>query len=811
METLFQDVRYAVRTFSKNPGFTVVALIALALGIGANTAVFTIVNAVLLRPLPYPRAERVVAVHNVWEEGGFGVSERERLLYGAEKEIFAEFATFWYGSVILTGSGEAERLPVGVVDVSLLPLLGVTPGLGRNFVPEEAVPGQDDAAVLSHALWQRRFGGDPGVVGRSIVLDGSSYTVVGVLPAEFRLPRDFTSPPTQLLVPLAPDPTPDPQNIHYMDALASLAPGVRLEEARAAMRTVAERVKAEIGTLPESYTVELMPLREEIVGDIRPALFILLGAVALVLLIACGNVANLLLARAEMRGREVATRAALGAARGRLFRQLLTESLLLAGIGGGLGLLIAIWGSEALLRLSPANLPRIDEVGPDLRVLLFTAAVSMLTGVIFGILPAMRGARGDLQAVLREADRGSGVSGRAGARRTLVIAEVALAVTLAIGAGLMIRSFANLYDVERGFDPERVLTFRLSLPSTEYGDKRSARRYYDRLLDRLRARPGVAAAGATNQLPLNSDPGDWGVIIEGRPPVGPDEPNPNADWSVVTDGFFASMGIPLVAGRRFGPEDRADRTPVVVINEAMARAYWPGESPVGQRFRFTADVDSVYRTIVGVVANVRHMSLDSEPRRQMFLPHSQFPATASWPVSDMSVTLRATGDPAALGALVRREVRAVDPAVPVAMMRTMNDVLATSTSARRMYVLLFGIFAGLALALVTVGVYGVVAYSVARRTREVGIRMAVGADASDVLTLVIREGLRLTVVGLAIGLGAAFLLARLIETLLFRVGAGDPLTYLVVAGLILAVALLANWLPALRATRIDPMQTLRVE
>ncbi len=512
-----------------------------------------------------------------------------------------------------------------------------------------------------------------------------------------------------------------------------------------------------------------------------------------------------------MRGREVATRAALGAARGRLLRQLLTESLLLAGIGGAIGLLIAIWGGEALLRLSPSNLPRIDEVGPDLRVLAFTAGVSVLTGIVFGILPAIRGARGDLQAVLREADRGSTVSGRARARRALVVAEVALAVTLAIGAGLMIRSFANLHDVERGFDPERVLTFRTSLPSPDYGDKESARRYYDRLLDRLRAQPGVVAAGATNQLPLNSDPGDWGIIIEGRPPVLPDEPHPNADWSVVTDGFFDSMGIPLVAGRRFGPEDRADASPVVIINEAMARVYWPGESALGRRFRFTTDIDTVYRTIIGIVANVRHMSLDAEPRRQMFLPHSQFPATASWPVGGMSVTLRATGDPAALGAVVRREVRALDPDVPVAMMRTMNDVLATSTSVRRMYMLLFGVFAGLALVLVTVGVYGVVAYSVARRTRELGIRMAVGADASRVLTLVIREGLRLTIIGLSVGLAAAFLLARLVERLLFRVDATDPATYAAVAVLVLAVALLANWLPALRATRIDPMQALRVE
>ncbi len=811
MERLVQDLSYAARTLRKNPGFTAVALLTLALGIGANSAIFSVVNGVVLRPLPYTEADRVVMVWNTWTEGNLGLSELEYAEYRTHGELFNGVAAFAFEHINITGDGEAERVQFIAATANLLSVLGVRAVIGRNFTEEEDVPGNDDVVLLSHGLWQRRYGGDLSIVGKTIRLNEIAYTIVGVAPPGFRAPLDFTGQRAELILPLALDPTPDPRNFHNFQGVARLRAGVSVAEARAGMAAVAARLKTEISTLPESFSATVLPVRKQIVGDVQPVLLILLAAVGLVLLIACANVANLTLARSHSRQRELAIRAALGADRRRLLRQLFTESALLAVLGGVLSLPLAVWGVPGLLQLAPPDLPRVDEIGLDARVLLFTGVVSIIAGILFGLIPALSASRERVQDALKEGAFGSTAGGRSGLRRALVIAELALAVMLAVGAGLMTKSVFKLLAVDAGFEPERVLTMQLSPPLAKYPDKQTVRSFYSQLLARVEALPGAVGAGAIRDLPLASRPSDWGIRIKGRGPDGMGERGVNPDWFVVTEGYFESMGIPIRAGRFFDAADDDRGSMAVIINETLARQQWPNESPIGAQFRMSADIDTVWRTVVGVAGDVRHRRLGLEQRPAMYLPHAQFPSTADFVIRSMSLVVRTSTDPLAMTGAVRREVRTLDSDLPVTLVRSMEQVLETSTSVERLQGLLFSAFAAIALLLVSVGIYGVISYSVTQRTRELGVRIALGASTIRVLRYVMNEGVLLTTAGIALGVVGALALSRLLSSLLFGVSASDPVVFIAVPAFLFTVALIATYIPALRATRLDPMIALRHE
>ena len=812
MDSLLQDIRHGLRGLVTHPGFTAATVLTLALGIGANSAIFSVVNGVLLRALPYRDADRLVTLTGGDVDGTFGVSDLERVAYRDQPGIFERFGTYTSGSVNLTGAGNAERLAAAFMDADLLPLLGVSPLIGRNFTPEEDTRDRADVALLSHQLWQRRFAGSDAVLGQGLTIDGRAVTVIGVMPPDFRLPTDFTGVRNNIYFPLASPATPDPRNFHYMQAAGRLADGTTVEGARAQLALVSARLREEIGTLPPTFQARIVPIRDDVLGDVRPALLILLSAVGLVLLIASVNVANLLLARSEERMLEMSVRAALGAGRGRLLRQLFTESWILALIAGALGLGIASVALDVLVSLSPPNLPRVDEIGLDPRVLAFTAGVSLVAGLLFGAAPALGVGDAELQSALRAGGRGGTGGGRRHLRSLLVVGEMALAVMLAVGGGLLVRSFIALQAVDSGMDTERVLTMNLALPSARYGDKVAARAFYRDLLDRLRALPGVEAVGATRNLPMSSNTGDWGIRVEGRE----EERLPSGrrlwgDWFVVTTDYFTAMGIALADGRLFAAADDAEAPPVVLINEELARRYFPDGDPLGQRFRMSADIDEIYRTIVGVVGDVKQRGLDAETRPEFYLPHAQFPATQTFPVGAMTLVAKTAGDPLTLAAAFRGEARQLDPDVPVAGVRSMAQVVERSTSVRRLNVMLFGAFGLIGLLLVAVGVYGVMAYTVAQRTRELGVRMALGAGPAQVMRLVIGEGMVLSLAGVGIGIAGALALSRVLAGMLFGVGTHDPMTFVAIPIILTVVALAACYLPARRATRVDPMVALRAE
>jgi putative ABC transport system permease protein len=809
MTSVFQDLRFALRQFARYPGFTVVAAVTLALGIGASTAVFSVVNGVLLRPLPYADEESVVKVWNTYEEGTLGLSENELLEY-RELDVFSNVAAYTFGSLNLTGEGDAERVPAVFGNASLLRVLGVAPISGRHIAPEEDTESAELVVLLSRGLWERRYASDPGIVGSAILLNARPRTVIGILPDGFRVPGGFGGAPPAILAPLALTREPDPRNLHYLHAVARLNTGVTPAQASAALAPAASRLKERLGTLPETFSAKVVPVRDEIVGDVRPALLILLSAVALVLLIACVNVANLLLARGDARQREMAVRVSLGAGRSRLLRQLGTEAFVLASLGGIAGLLIGLLGSRALIAMSPPGLPRLEGIGVDARVLAFSLMATVGTAVLVGLLPALRASREDAGDALRGA-RGS-TSGRSQmrTRRGLVTLQVALATMLAIGAGLLARSFIELRAVDPGFQPGQVLTLQLSLPSAKYEDAPAARRFYEELFGRIESIPGVEEVGATRALPLTGNVGDWGVRIRGRGPDGLGERGPAPDWIVATDGYFEAMRIPLVAGRFFEQRDRDASQQVVVISDGMAKRHWPDGNALGGQLRMTTNIDTLWRTVVGIVGDVHQVALNTEPREAMYLPHAQFPSTTGdLVIRQLSLTVRASGEPARLAGAVREEVRAIDADVPISGLQTMVEVTRAATAPERFQGLVFGLFALIALLLVVVGVYGVTAYLVARRARELGVRMALGATPDQVRRLVLGEGLTMTALGLAGGVMAAWALARSLSGLLFGISVRDPFTFAFVPLFISVVALLSALIPAARASRVDPLATLR--
>ena len=813
MPTLLQDLRYAIRTLAREPGFTLVALVTLALGIGANTAIFSIVNAVLLRPLPYHEPERVVLLWSHWTNWTkTWVSEPELADYQQARSL-AYVAGFSSTSFNLTGGPGSEPLRVlaAQVQAPMFDALGAKPLIGRVFSADEDRPGRERVVLLTEGLWRSRFGSDPSIVGRTIDLDAVAYTVVGVLPASLRLPLDYaTRTLTQIWVPLALGPV-DPQERgnHGINALGRLKPGVTLPQAQAEIDTFTRGFLRQYDDLyDETFGLTLVPAPIEVFGDIRPALMILLLAVGAVLLIACANVANLLLARSESRQKEIAVRVALGAGRHRIVRQLLTESMALSVVGGAAGIALAYALTQGLVALDPLKIPRVQDIALDARVLAFTAAISALTGVLFGIVPALQSSRTDLQSVLKEGGRDSRV-GAGWLRRVLVTSEIAASVVLVAAAMLLARSFARLLDVDAGFNPAHVLTLRTSLPNATYTDSAAMVRAYAEVGRGLRESPGVQAAGAVTGLPMASTRGDWGIRIEGRP-MDPRE-GLAADWQVVTPGYFEALGTPLRGGRTFTDADTASSLPVIVVNETMAKKYWPGVDAVGRRM--TMGSNDRWITVVGVVADIHHRGLDMEPRPEMYRPHTQFRyGGADAPaVQMMTWAVRTTDDPRAAVSYARAAVSAVDARLGISDVATMDAVVADSTSDRRLNMLLFVLLGTLALALATVGVYGVVAYSVSQRTHEIGVRMAIGARPNDVVRLMLGEGGRLAVAGVVAGSLIALAAARLIRGLLFEVSATDPLTFVAVAGGLLAVALLASYIPARRATRVDPMIALRGE
>ncbi|HVG31968.1 MAG TPA: ABC transporter permease [Pyrinomonadaceae bacterium] len=801
MRTLLQDLRYGVRMLLKRPSFTFIAVLTLALGIGANTAIFSVINGVLLRPLPFSEADRLVRVYEKRLKLGRvrnSVSAPDFIDWRSQNRVFEDIAAYAPWSTNLTGGDEPQRLSGTVTSASLFSVLGVQPQLGRTFLAEEDQPNGNRVVILSHALWQRRFGADPGIVGKPIVLNGANFTVVGVMPAGF----EFPSKETELWSPLGLDTAnQEGRGSHFLDVVARLKPGVTLQLAQSNMDAIAGELEKQY-QVNTGHGVNIFPLYEEIVGNVRPALLVLLGAVGLVLLIACANVANLLLVRTVSRQKEIAIRATLGASRGRIIQQLLTESVLLGLLGGALGLLLAIWGTDLLINISPSNMPRISEITIDYRVLGFTFAISLLTGVIFGLLPALQALRVNVNDSLKSEGRGVvGSSSRSRARSVLIVTEIALALVLLVGAGLLIKSFKRLGEVDPGFKPDNVLTMQLSLPRSKYSKPEQQSAFLQQVLERIEAVPGVGSVSVVAGPPFSGLTASRYFQIEGRPPR-PAGEGLNAGYNAASPNYFQTLGIPLRRGRDFTKQDVMGTPEVVIINEAMARRFWPDEDAVGGRLRIGEDA---WRTVVGVVGDVRHTGLDEEPKPEMFYPYLQSP------LSFMTLMVRSTTDEKALRASIQREIRAVDPDLPVYGIKSMEQMISESVSPRRLNMILLTTFAVVALVMAALGIYGVMAYSVSQRTHEIGIRMALGAQRGDVLKMIVGQGMILTLMGIGIGLAASFGLTRLMRSLLYGVTATDPLTYIAVALVLGTVALMASLIPARRATRVDPMEALRYE
>jgi predicted permease len=820
--TLLQDLRYALRGFSRNLGVTVAAVLSLAIGIGANTSIFSVASALLLNPLPYQDAERLVILWN--RSPGLEIAEdwfstAQYFDIRDRHTGFEQLAIAIGANYNLTGDGEPERIGVIRVSSNLLPMLGARPAAGQLFAPEDDVPGRTGKALLGHGTWVRRYGKDPAVVGRSLTLNGEPYEVVGVLPESFSLPREVL--PTLgvaedgeifLPLPLASDAREVRTREDY-NLIGKLKRGVAVERAQAEMEGITARLRREF---PEVYppngglTFSIVPLLEQVVGNVRLPLLVLTGSVALVLLIACANVANLLLSRALAREKEIAIRAAVGAGRGRIVRQLLTESLLLALIGGALAVAVALAAVAGIQALRPADVPRLSAIGVDARVLLFTLLVCAAAGLLFGMFPALYARRvdvlGALTATGRGASAGGSVFGRGnGLRRALAAGELALAVLLLVGAGLLVRSFARLQDVAPGFRADGVTTFQLTLSGRRYGDAAAVLNAYKDLWQRLERLPGVSAAGGVTSLPL-SGYFAWGPItVEGRTPP-PGEKFINADMRAVGGRYFEAMGIPLRRGRLFEERDTADKDRVILVDEFMAAQLWPGQDPLGKRVRLgDSRSEAPWRTVVGVVGRVKQYGLDSDPRIALYFPQAQSGSRALY------VAVKSGGPSEALAAAIRREIRELDADLPVYRLRPMQQWVEQSLARQRFAMLLLSLFALLALTLATIGVYGVMSYLVGQGRREIGIRMALGATEGKVLALVLRQGLAVALVGAAVGLLAAFALGRVIQSLLFEVRAHDPLTFVVVALTLGAVAVVASYLPARRAARTDPMASLRAE
>jgi len=814
MDTLLQDLRYSLRRLIKSPGFSLIVIVTLALGIGANSAIFSAVNAILLRPLPYPEPSRLVTINHYYptlNDLKAPISASGFRDYQQRTHSFASMAVQSNWNANLTGVGDPVRLQGSRVTGRLFETLGVPALIGRTVQPGEDSTGRDHVVVLSYGLWQRMFGGQRSIVGSRLSLNGESYDVIGIMPAEF---RDFFSRNAEIWAPLTftAEQLNGGRTNEWLNVTARLKPGVTLQDASAELSALSTQLKQDYeGEYAPSWSLTTEPLSRLASGDIRPALLVLLGAVGFVLLIACANVANLLLARAAGRTREIAVRTAVGATRERLVRQLLTESVILSLAGGAIGLALAWGGLRALLALKGGNLPRADEIGIDGTVMLFTLAISVLTGLLFGLAPALHFSSLDLHGSLKEGTRGATSEGSTQAvRRALVVAELALALTLLTGAGLLVKSFGRLQNVDPGFDPDNLLTFNIALPTTRYRSDTAQIAFYDAVLPRLAQVPGVKAIGATSVVPFG---GGWttsSIEIEGfQTPRG--EPGPWGDRRAVSAGFFEAMRIPLRQGRTLTEDDRAGTRRVAVIDDEFVRRYWPHENPIGKRFTFgppagAADTSSrEWIEIVGVVGHTKHEGLAAEPRIQYYLPYRQEGRPG------LTIVARTSGDPERYVNALRAVVRSVDPDQPISMVRTMDELLEQSVGQRKLSMLLLSLFSGIALLLASVGIYGVMSYSVAQRAREIGVRIALGAERRDVLRMVLRQGMRLALAGVGLGLIAALVLTRVIASQLYEVRPTDPATFLLVASLLTAVALAANLIPALRATRVDPAVVLRDE
>ena len=809
MDSFLQDARYALRVLRKSPGFALAAVLALALGIGANSAVFSVVNGVLLRPLPFAEPERLVRIFGNFRGNGLeriSVSVPEYRDYRELPRALASVAAHVQVDVTLTGQDVPERLSALAATPSLLSTLGVVPTLGRNFEEQEQAFGQDRVLLLTHRLWRGRFGANPHILGTTVSLDGLPYTVVGVLPEGFEYPRG-----TDLYFPLAltgAPRVPDSRGTRFLDVVARLKPGVAPQAAQQDM----ERVAAELRqSHPDNYAansgwaISVVSMEEQTVGGVRTTLWVLLGAVGFVLLIACTNVANLLLARAAARGRELSIRAALGADRSRLMTQFLTESVVLSLAGGVLGLMLAMWGMDTLLAIIGDGLPRVSEVRLDVRVVVFTGVVSVLTGLLFGLVPALQASRTDLHDAMREGSRGTGGPGAGRARGALVVSQMALALVLLIGAGLFMRSFLALQAVDAGFDSQGVLTARLALPTDRYGEPARRAAVIREFVARAQALPSVESAGLATLLPLTGR-SDWSFDVEGRAKGPADPPMPAVEYRAVSADFHKTLRIPLLRGRMLSDADGWDAPHAVVINETMARLIWPGADPLGQRIRLHRGAkNGPWTTVVGIVGDVREWGLDQPAR-----PTAYYSAPQQGPLGAYLV-VRTRQRPEALLASLQAELRAVDRDLPLFDVAPLEAVVDSSVSQRRFSMLLLLIFAGVAVVLASLGIYGVIAYTVTQCTRELGIRMALGASQADILALMVGQGLRMTLVGVGIGLALSLGLGRLLSTLLYGIQAHDPLTFVAVAALLVGVALVASWLPARRAARVDPAVTLRAE
>jgi predicted permease len=809
---LRQDVAYALRMMRRSPGFTVIAILTLSTAIGANTAVFSVVNAVLLRPLPYTNGDSVVAVRNLLDGvRDFGFSTPE-LLDARDRLRSLEAGGFSKVTMNLTGRGDPERLLGTDVTANLFNILGVRPVLGRSFRAEEELPGNGDVVILTHDLWTRLFNSSPDAVGRSLTLDGRPYTVVGVLPRSFVSPDEFGSlERSAFIVPLTMDPA-APRNergSHYLSTVARPRQGYSFGEAQAELGALIQAfIRENPGEYNAPYRASLVPLRTEIVGEVTRPLAIMLGAVSLVLLIACANVANLLLARGQLRAREIAVRKALGASHGRLVRQVLTESGVLAGIAAVAGVVLARSILTLIIGSVPA-IPRLSEVALNAPALAFTGGISIVTALIFGSVPAMHLASKDATSELHAGRTGRSAV-RQGVRAVLVTAQVALALVLLVGAALLIQSFTRLLKVPSGFNPERVLTLRLSVPMAGYEERDRVVRFFEQVLDGIRTSTGVVSAGAVAGLPLQSPRGDWDFYMEGETP-GPHGSDRPGDWQVVTPGYFEAMGIRLVRGRYLARTDRADSPAVALINETLARMYFPDRDPVGRRIRMSGP-DNSWMSIIGVVGDVRQDRLDAPPAAEIYIPHSQFkPFWRDSTMRTLTIVVRTEGDPALATDVVRRQVRAIDPNLPISTVITMDEVFSRSVAEPRVHMFLLGFFAAVALVLAMVGTYSVLAYHTTERTREFGVRMALGAHRREIVRMVIRQGMTPAIGGVLIGVVGAAAITRVLSTLLFETEPLDVATFAATASILLGVALAACCVPARRATRVDPSIALRAE
>jgi putative ABC transport system permease protein len=796
---ILTDMRYASRQLVKTPGFTVVAVLTLAFGIGATSAIFSVVNGVILRPLPYPDSGNLVRVIEIVPQyGRFAVAPANFLDWRQQNTVFERIAAYAGGTDTFVGKEGPERIPMTSVTWDLFDVLRVSPALGRSFRPEEDRRGQNTAIVLSHGMWQRRFGGDPGVLGRTITLSGTPVTIVGVMPAGFYFPTRET----EFWRPIAFDPAKATRGGHFIGVIARLKPGVPIQQASLEMKTIAGRLAQQYPESNAEESVEIVALQDLIVGPIRPMLLTLLAAVGVVVLIACANVANLLLVRASVREKEIAIRAAMGAGRRRLVLQMLAESLVLALLGGAVGLLLAYVAIGPIQTLSAGSIPRVADVTLDRNVLAFAFIVTLATGVFFGLAPAWQASRATLGAVLKEGGRSSTGSGGRWLRNALLVAEVALSIVLLVGATLLLRSFANITSIDPGFRPERVLAFRVALPDAAYPKPQNQVAFFDRLIEKLQTSPQVESVGMVQQLPMR---GDYvlSFSIQGRAPAKPGE-EPSANHRAISPGYFHALGIPLLRGRAFSDRDVENSPMVAVVDEAFARRHFPNDDAIGRGIDIGNGTDGFYE-IVGVVGDVHHGGLDAAPNPTMYVPFKQDVFSSMW------MMVRTKGDPAQHTSLARQAVREIDSSLPAFSITPLATVVDESVAQRRFSMLLLGLFALVALFLAAVGLYGVVAYTVSQRTQEIGLRMAIGAQPGDVLRMVVGGGMKLAALGVVIGIAAALGLASLVASMLFGVTPFDPASYAVTAAVLLIVAAFACYVPARRAMGVDPLVALRQE